>query len=199
MHRAGKQQTSLRKHQSPLGPVFVVLRAILSVSLLVVLVGAGLVWPAAASGPMCTLACCAGRAPHAAGSCMQGSCSDHDAHHEPPDAESPIPGIVAGAHGSDMDNVPTVDASHVTRQNASGVPAFSTAALMKPCESGCGASTTITITVRKARDGATNGSINHRPASATVRLKQISFDAPPLQTGFGRNHIPRGPPRPSST
>lgn len=27
-----------------------------------------------ASGPMCTLACCAGRAPHAAGSCMNGSC-----------------------------------------------------------------------------------------------------------------------------
>jgi hypothetical protein len=27
-----------------------------------------------ASGPMCNLACCAGRAPHAAGSCMNGSC-----------------------------------------------------------------------------------------------------------------------------
>ena len=27
-----------------------------------------------ASGQMCTLSCCAGRAPHAAGSCMDGSC-----------------------------------------------------------------------------------------------------------------------------
>src|SRR5947207_11295032 len=27
-----------------------------------------------AAGPACTLSCCAGRAPHAAGSCMNGSC-----------------------------------------------------------------------------------------------------------------------------
>jgi hypothetical protein len=206
MQSAGKQQSSLQKRRPSLGTAIFVLRATLAISLLAVLLGAGWILPAAASGPMCTLACCAGRAPHAAGSCMQGSCetesSDHHAHHQQSqsefsDASSPFPGVVAGAHGSNMENVPTVDASdsrEVTRQNSSGVPAFSTAALVKPCESGCGAGATITITGKKTRDGATNSSVNHKPTSSSLRLKQISLDARTLQVGFGQNHIPRGPP-----
>ena len=74
-------------------------RTILAVTLLLTLLTGNIVWSAAsAGGPMCTLACCAGRAPHAAGSCMNGSCqagvSEHDHasssfhhHHEETQAE----------------------------------------------------------------------------------------------------------------
>jgi hypothetical protein len=51
-----------------------VARIFLSAALLACILAS--VFPAAAvaSGPMCMLACCEGRAPHAAGSCMNGSC-----------------------------------------------------------------------------------------------------------------------------
>ena len=49
-------------------------RAMLAVMLLLMLVAGSIVWPASASGPLCAMACCAGKAPHAAGSCMHGSC-----------------------------------------------------------------------------------------------------------------------------
>jgi hypothetical protein len=87
--------------------------------------------PAAASGPLCTLACCAGRAAHAAGSCMDGSCDSGVAtpkpannsapqlhhHHEQQLAEatdsntptSAFAGAMASAGGSDMDQVPTIE------------------------------------------------------------------------------------------
>ena len=49
-------------------------RVILGAMLLVAILSANIPSSVIASGPMCTLACCAGRAPHAAGSCMNGSC-----------------------------------------------------------------------------------------------------------------------------
>ncbi len=202
MQRTGKQQSSLQEYVCSLSTVSFVLRATLAVSLLIVLVGAGLVLPAAASGPMCTLACCAGRAPHVAGSCMQGSCatqpSDHHAHQGTDDSSSPIPGVVAGAHGADMEAVPTVDASEssreVARENSSVVPAFSTAALVKPCELGCGASMSIFSTGQKARDARISKPVNHRPPLASASLTRASFLTKATHPGFSRSQPPRGPP-----
>jgi len=105
-------------------------KAILAVTLLLTLVAGSIAWPAAASGPLCTLSCCAARAPHAAGSCMAGSCetgtSTHDAtanarpashhHHEVQPAEdsdhsSAFSGAMASAGGSTMAEVPTIEAT----------------------------------------------------------------------------------------
>jgi hypothetical protein len=49
-------------------------RIILAVSVLAGLASAVTPLATNASGPLCTLSCCAGRAPHAAGSCMNGTC-----------------------------------------------------------------------------------------------------------------------------
>src|ERR1700687_1161307 len=49
-------------------------RIVLAAALLLALVSSTFPVAALASAPMCHLACCAGRAPHAAGSCMNGSC-----------------------------------------------------------------------------------------------------------------------------
>lgn len=105
-------------------------RAILAVTLLAALVAGSIALPAAASGPMCTLTCCAGRAPHAAGSCMHGSCeagvsthnpssnSPHQSqhHHEqqqsdPYDSARPFSGATASVGGLDMGDVPTIVAT----------------------------------------------------------------------------------------
>jgi hypothetical protein len=107
-------------------------RALLAAMLLLSLVAGSIVFPAAASGPLCTLACCAGRAPHAAGSCMDGSCdakavrphppnsnSPQSHHHHPQqpapatDSNAPTPafaGAMASAVGFDMGQVPTIEA-----------------------------------------------------------------------------------------
>ena len=105
-------------------------RAFLGVTLLLTLVAGSIAWPAAASGPLCTLACCAGRAPHAAGSCMHGSCGSglakhnqssngpHQAHHhhqqqsaEESDQTSVFPGAMASVGASEMGEVPTIEAT----------------------------------------------------------------------------------------
>ena len=49
-------------------------RLLLATSLLIGLLGSTFPLETIASGHMCTLACCASRAPHAAGSCMNDSC-----------------------------------------------------------------------------------------------------------------------------
>ncbi len=51
-----------------------VVRAALATAMLAALLASIAPLETFAIGPMCTLACCAGRAPHAAGSCMDGSC-----------------------------------------------------------------------------------------------------------------------------
>lgn len=60
-----------RKRSNRLKPIA---RMALAAILLAGLLGSLLPLETLASGQMCTLACCAGRAPHAAGSCMDGSC-----------------------------------------------------------------------------------------------------------------------------
>jgi len=104
-------------------------RALLAVTLLLALVAGSIALPTAASGPLCTLMCCAGSAPHAAGSCMHGSCeagtashdpaskSSHQAHHhheqqanEESERSSVFPGAVASAGGAEIGDVPTIEA-----------------------------------------------------------------------------------------
>ena len=105
-------------------------RVFLAVTLLVMLVASSIALPAAASGPLCTLVCCAGRAPHAAGSCMHGSCATELATHNPAsngpdkahhhheqqpaeesDRSSVFPGATASVGASEMGEVPTIEAT----------------------------------------------------------------------------------------
>src|SRR6266849_4998525 len=49
-------------------------RAILGAILMLGLLSGSLPFASVSSAPVCKLACCVGRPPHAAGSCMSGSC-----------------------------------------------------------------------------------------------------------------------------
>ncbi|MGH9932696.1 MAG: hypothetical protein ACREA9_26120 [Pyrinomonadaceae bacterium] len=108
-------------------------RAVLAVTLLLTLIAGSIAWPVAASGPLCAMACCAGKAPHAAGSCMHGACetngsietgarnsSQHSHHnHEQQtqgldsdnDSTKILVGVTGGACGADMEQVPTIEAT----------------------------------------------------------------------------------------
>ena len=122
-----KQRPDSKQSRRFAGISRIAARTILAATLLLTLVAATIVWPAAASGPLCAMACCAGKAPHAAGSCMHGACETgvsvdqeasgsyqhtHD-HHEQQalqsESTSPIlAGVTAGACGADMEQMPTI-------------------------------------------------------------------------------------------
>ena len=75
-NRATARVLSVAKlnRQSSRSPLVWVSRLLVGATLLLSLLASSFPLGTLASGPMCTLACCAGRAPHAAGSCMNGSC-----------------------------------------------------------------------------------------------------------------------------
>jgi hypothetical protein len=200
-------------------------RAVLAVTLLLTLVAGSIALPAAASGPMCAMACCAGRAPHAAGSCMEGSCQSGAAtpkpagsspqshhHHQQQPTQASDPGAppafadaAASVGGSDMGDVPTVEAApYETGADQSGqtdtskpqnrTPAVAATVLSKPCQADCGACASGVPAPKRSRNAAALPRSNQpRPPSA-VKLARGRHSLTATLSAFGRHRVPRGPP-----
>lgn len=153
-------------------------RLVLGSALLLSILSANVPSALVASGPLCKLACCAGRAPHAAGSCMNGSCqvslsgrqkATHS-HHEWPawQAEqfcglpklsarvSLLSGHLAALHhsasGTDAEDSPEGQAS----QNAPARLSLSVSSLGRPCQPDCGGGTISSSNQRRPRESATH-------------------------------------------
>jgi hypothetical protein len=165
--------------------------------MLAVLVLAGLASAAAplatnASGPLCTLSCCAGRAPHAAGSCMNGAChaflrqgqsSRSHVHTRPAE-------LFCGL--SRFDKAAQSSISRI-RTNSSAEPIEFRSALTRPCDANCrscGAS--LSSTYRSQ-----NLSIaSHRPQPLPAR-RYLDFRSASIPTFSAQcdRCAPRGPPK----
>ena len=199
-------------------------RTITAVVMLLVLLAGGIAWPATASGPLCLLACCAGLAPHTAGSCMHGSCdagvaksiagsvaprSHH--HHEPaqvPDSlnTSQVLGdVVAGACGSDMEEVLTIDASPTETPNDYGVEAnpskagsdkntIAATALSRACQTDCGACASGFSASGRSRNAAVLAASNKNPPLPSAKLTCGSNSLMLMRSALSRRQAPRGPP-----
>jgi hypothetical protein len=124
----------------------IVLGSALLVSILAVNIPAGLV----ANLPMCELACCAGRAPHADGSCMNGSCHAFLTGHTNKsqgqrvtgiDSEEQLCGLAPlKLQRSRLLETVTADFSDAAAAHSQGTAkAVSRIALTKPCQPDCGA------------------------------------------------------------
>jgi len=160
-------------------------RVLLGSTLLLSILWANIPSAAVASGPMCTLACCAGRAPHAAGSCMNGSChaflAGHNQtphiHNTPIQPAEPLCGLspvrknasrllftqtVATEPSRDSDS----NYSHGTSKIDANHASVSTGTLTKPCQPDCGAGTFSSTNQRRPRESATHSLTDRvRPAS----------------------------------
>jgi hypothetical protein len=202
-------------------------RAVLGVTLLLTLVGGSIALPAAASGPLCTLACCAGRAPHAAGSCMHGSCgtglASHNAasngpnkahhHHEQQpvgesDQASAFPGATASVGGSEMGDVPTIEATPYevsadaggqadtteAAANRSNVPAMAATVLSKPCQPDCGACPSGFAARKRSRSAATLATPSRARPPSSIKLATGRDPLTHTRSALGRQSVPRGPP-----
>jgi hypothetical protein len=223
------QESHFRQRELFATRAMIAVRAMLALALLVMLVGGSLVWPAAASGPSCAMACCAGHAPHAAGSSMHGSCetqlstngsaggeAQHSHHHHAEQqqtsaADSNVPrafaGAMASAFGSDMDQVPTIDAtsSEVVPDNgARSVTigpaniANSPTVLTKPCQPGCSTTATgFSAPGRSRNTPALAGSHKGQPPLST-KLAIHQYAPTHSRSTRYRRVGPRGPPQFSS-
>jgi hypothetical protein len=199
-----KRRRDSNSRISTRGKAIVAIKAILAVAMLLSLFAGNIVWPASASGPLCTLACCAGRAAHVAGSCMDGSCSTSHSehlHHATPDDDqsttgslgrSPLGKVSGGAHGSNMDDVETVDATEQTTPSDNSVPSLSSAVFTKPCPPGCGSAVTSFGNLNRPPHAAQKlRLINPQAQTQALRATNERVDERSASVG---THVPRGPP-----
>jgi len=123
---------------------------------------------AVSAGNICTLACCAGRAPHAAGSCMNGTC--HAAirlrkrtNRFPTEPTEKLCGLKTF-------KARTIVPSQTGRRESQ--PSFlQVSMLVRPCQPDCGAATLPSASQRRSRETAELSFANRaRPPSALPSL-----------------------------
>lgn len=169
---------------------------------------------AVASGPMCALACCAGRAPHAAGSCMNGSChaflksragASH-IHHQSPVQRSEqlcgLPRVIARTTAALLRQSATLtvgdSSERLNADRANDRPRISTSTVGQPCQPDCGTGTFSSSSQSRPREtGAISYADKARPPSAGRHEHSSSNGAMALDA-LCRRSRPRGPPISSS-
>jgi hypothetical protein len=191
-----------------------VARTILAALLLLTLLSASLPLTSIASGPTCTLACCAGRAPHAAGSCMNGSChavligraKTSKIHLQLPAHESEqLCGLprsttrnsIVSLRGSIALTL-AASSGRSPRSRAPDAASVSTTAFGIPCQSDCGTGIVGSSSQSRPRDsGAISYADKPRPPT-TARHEHSSFSRAQALDALCRRSRPRGPPISSS-
>lgn len=146
------------------------------------------------AGSLCQRECCAGRAPHASGSCMDGSCEAN---------LSAAPAHSHHAEANPVDKLCGLPAKIETKsfprtRNKSTAPLSSdqvaSSAFEKPCQVDCGScASSSTNSNRQRNSSAIAGA--HRPRPPTT-LNLPNSGSHPVQTlgAQRRQGAPRGPP-----
>ena len=166
-----------------------------------------------AAGPLCKLACCSGRAPHAAGSCMNGSCHSglnlsshsHQDRHKggtpvPPHkltASEPMCGVTQAAKSSTSKwaRVTTRARKSYSRDRApDDRESLSSSVFTKPCQRDCGSCASGTLNSSRSRSAiARVNGIGPRPPLSS-QLTDVDSNSIRSLSGLYRQHVPRGPP-----
>lgn len=183
-----------------------VARTVLTSALLAAFLAGSFPLPTIASGPMCRLACCAGRAPHVAGSCMNGSCHANllsrskaaHIHRQLPTPESEEMCGLPRSTGRLNASVWLVRANprsketgeNDTRDEAS----LSATYLGKPCQPDCGSCASGFTSPSRKRDAAALGyAIQARPPSS-AQLSDVEGSLTRKLSALCRQCAPRAPP-----
>jgi hypothetical protein len=149
-----------------------------------------------AAGNTCMLSCCAGRAPHAAGSCMDGTChasirlrnKSSKLH-----AHAPVAEKLCGSHVMRLSTVATtVVGRRGNDENPQG-SSFHSSSFRQPCAPDC---TSCAVSARSNSQSkvAALALADQLPAGPHKFLT-ASFDRADNLDVFCRQHSPRGPPR----
>jgi hypothetical protein len=188
-----------RRHEKPL-KIRNTAKLALAVMLLVGFLSSIVPLARVSAGSTCTLECCAGRAPHAAGSCMDGACEASllthpkaaGIHQAKLDRAEQLCGL---SHAVVVKSLAQMPAKHAPPQVRSDqTTASASAAFVKPCQPDCGA----------CASGFTNPNRQKNSAAMADAVRPRGPTGIHLSNhGYGRTHDldalcrqcgPRGPP-----
>jgi len=149
------------------------------------------------AGNVCALACCAGRAPHAAGSCMNGTCHAAIRLHKRTNklrfASEPTEEF-CGLKSFKAKNFSRTIIPPQARRNDAQPSSVHVSMFMRPCQPDCGAATLPSASQRRPRETAELSFANRaRPPSALPSLTTqniFAYACHPLRSQAS----PRAPP-----
>jgi hypothetical protein len=183
-----------------------VARAVLAATLLLGIMASNFPVATIASGPTCALACCAGRAPHAAGSCMNGSCHAFlkNKTTKPKVSRTPVRyapepmcGLTSAVGRNGLRNVSKLlAAKSATSQKKQAPPGahMSSPSMTKPCPSGCGDYLFASSNLKRERQKAVLAFADRpRPPSSPDFVDSVASSIRE-RTARCRKCVPRGPP-----
>lgn len=165
-------------------------RGLLATSVLAALLAGILPVETIAGGQMCTLACCAGRAPHAAGSCMDGSChavfKRTDQNHR---SKKRVADQLCGQPSYSRHRLSQRSAQTESKQDS-----IAGGAMGRPCDLNCGGAVFISSTQSRPRQFSTVAYKKKPRAPSPARYGCYVESRFKTLDGFGKQVSPRGPP-----
>ena len=185
-------------------------RSFLALALSLAFLGGSFQLAQSASGSLCTLTCCSGRSPHAAGSCMNGSCraalkiSPHDHAHVYNQTSDQFCGVVRVATRKAallrLTASPDISAAKEAqgRSKQSTNPTTTVAGVTKPCDPTCGGGMSTSSTQTRPRESAATAFADRPRPPTQSQILGASFKFTKSLNGFWRERSPRGPPIVSS-
>ena len=188
----------------------IIARSVLAAVLSLAFFGGSFQLARSASGSLCTLTCCAGRAPHAAGSCMNGSCRaalrsvPRDHAHVYNHTSDQFCGVerISTRKSSLLrlavtrDLSAAKDAQGQSQQSAN--PATTVAGVTKPCDPTCGGGMSTSSTQNRPRESAATAFADKPRPPTQSQILEASCACKKILNGFWRERCPRGPPIVSS-
>ena len=145
------------------------------------------------AGSMCHLECCAGRAPHASGSCLDGSCQANlsapvHSHHARQDPVDKLCGLPRKIETKSFPRTRIKSTAHHSFDQVAS------SAFEKPCQPDCGGCASSSTNSNRQRNSAVIASAD-RPRPPTARGLSNSGYNPIRTLGAQRRQgAPRGPP-----
>ena len=145
------------------------------------------------AGNSCTLSCCEGRAPHAAGSCMDGTCYASIRLHNKSSnlhAHAPVAERLCGSQSiRPRTFAKTVVARRDKDERPQGAP-FHFSSFRQPCTPDCAGCAVFSI---NSQSKVAALAISNQLPAGSHKFSSASFDPDTLDVSC-RQHSPRGPP-----
>ena len=204
------ESRSVTRYKSAMKMIRIIARSFLAAVLSLAFLGGSFQLAQSASGSLCTLTCCAGRSPHAAGSCMNGSCraalkiGRHDHAHVYNQTSDEFCGMerVATRKGSLLRLTLTRDISAAKdapgQSKQSTNPTTTVAGVTKPCDPTCGGGISTSSTQTRPRESAAAAFADKPRPPTQSQIVKARFACKKILNGFWRERGPRGPPIVSS-
>lgn len=173
-------------------------RTVFALMLLLACLSASAPLIASASGSMCELACCAGRAPHAPGSCMNGSChvaipAHNKASHRDRRIASRPEHLCGAPRRIETKSSARIRPTQTLSRTNSDQTNLSPASLTRPCQPECGGCSS-SSTNSNQRDPATVAYAGRLRPPSKIRLADLANSKLMILDALCRQCAPRGPP-----